>query len=169
MDINECRQQLEQNARRLAALVQDVEERQARWRPEPDSWSILEVVCHLLEEEQKDFRVRIDFTLHRPGEKWPAIDPQGWVTAHAYNEQDLDESVAAFLAERRASLAWLEGLQDSQWETTYAAPWGPVRAGDLLAAWTAHDLLHMRQFVELLWAGNERLVAPYRTRYAGDW
>jgi hypothetical protein len=169
MEITQCEQQLKQNARRLAALVQDVDERQARWRPDPASWSILEVACHLLEEEQKDFRVRLDITLHRPDEKWPAIDPQGWVTAHAYNEQDLEATLAQFRAERQASLTWLAGLQGADWAASYDAPWGPIRAGDLLVAWAAHDLLHMRQLVELLWAYQESGVAPYNTRYAGDW
>jgi hypothetical protein len=169
MELEQCAAQLEQNGRRIAALAAGVGEQQARWRPDSDSWSILEVICHLLEEERKDFRVRLDITLHKPGERWPAIDPQGWVTAHAYNEQDLAESLAALATERQASLTWLAGLLGVDWETAYDAPWGAISAGDLLAAWTAHDLLHMRQLVELLWAYQETAVAPYSARYAGEW
>mgnify|MGYP001815548386 CR=1 FL=1 len=107
--------------------------------------------------------------LNRPDEAWPAIDPGGWVVEHAYNEQDLTVSLQVFLAEREASLNWLSGLEDANWEVPYQAPWGSIKAGDLLASWVAHDLLHMRQLVELHWYYKEEQVQPYSTRYAGGW
>ena len=55
------------------------------------------------------------------------------------------------------------------WEATYPAPWGPIRAGDIFAAWVAHDLLHMRQLVKLLWEHTASRVEPYETEYAGEW
>ena len=61
-------------------------------------WSTLEVVCHLYDEEREDFRQRLDIILHRPEAKWPPIDPVGWVSARKYNERDLAQSLAEFLA-----------------------------------------------------------------------
>jgi hypothetical protein len=161
--------QLEDNARRVRALVEGVGEGQARWKPEAGCWSILEVMCHLLDEERYDFRVRLEITLQRADEPWPPIDPVGWVTARNYNQQDLRVIQQGFLEERAASLVWLEGLAWAAWETAYEAPWGSIRAGDLLASWVAHDLLHMRQLVELHWSYNEEQVESYSTRYAGEW
>ncbi len=169
MDFDYCLQQMASNAVRIRALVDGVNEQQARWKPDPQSWSILEVVCHLLDEERKDFRVRLDFTLRNPGGTWPRIDPEGWVTEHNYNEQDLALSLQEFLAEREASLAWLETLVDPDWDTTYDADWGSITAGDLFAAWVAHDLLHMRQLVALHWLYTEKQVDPYSPHYAGEW
>jgi hypothetical protein len=127
------------------------------------------VVCHLLDEEREDFRVRLDYTLHRPGEPWPPIDPAGWVLAREYNQQDLGISLDAFLSEREASVAWLRKLHAPNWAVNYEAPWGPISAGDLLASWIGHDLLHMRQLVELHWAYAAAQLEPYSTRYAGEW
>lgn len=169
MDYNYCLKQLAGDMLRIRLLAQGVDDDQARWRPDADSWSILEVICHLLDEERKDFRVRLDITLHKPDETWPGIDPAGWVTEHNYNEQVLAASLQAFQEEREASLAWLKRLEAPDWEASYEAPWGTMRAGDLLASWVAHDLLHMRQLVELHWAYNEQKVLPYSTRYAGEW
>ena len=169
MDLDYCLKQLAGDMLRIHMLVQGVDDRQARWRPDADSWSILEVICHLLDEEKKDFRVRLDITLHKPGEAWPGIDPAGWVTEYKYNKQDLAASLKAFKEEREASLAWLKRLEAPHWEAAYETPWGAMRAGDLLASWVAHDLLHMRQLVELHWAYNEQEVLPYSTRYAGEW
>jgi hypothetical protein len=169
MEYNYCLKQLAGDMLRIRLLAQGVDDEQARWRPDADSWSILEVICHLLDEERKDFRVRLDITLHKPDETWPGIDPAGWVTEHNYNEQVLAASLQAFHEEREASLAWLKRLEAPDWEASYEAPWGTMRAGDLLASWVAHDLLHMRQLVELHWAYNEQEVLPYSTRYAGEW
>jgi len=150
-------------------LVHGVSERQGRWKPDPETWSILEVVNHLLDEEKLDFRVRLEITLFRPDKPWPGIDPQSWVAERRYNERNLAESLDGFLTAREESLAWLRTLSDPNWEASYEAPWGLMRAGDLMASWVGHDLLHMRQLVELHWASTMKKVEPYSARYAGDW
>jgi hypothetical protein len=169
MDLNDCMQQMSHHAELIRHIVADLSDVDARWKPEPDAWSVLEVVTHLHDEEREDFRVRLDIILHRPDEPWPKIDPQGWVTSRHYNERELEESLSGFLEERENSLQWLRGLDSPDWEAVYQAPWGPIRAGDMLSAWVAHDLLHLRQLVELRWAHTTRRLAPYQTRYAGEW
>lgn len=169
MDIDSLAVLMAENAARIRALVKGVSDQQARRKPDPASWSILEVVSHLLDEEREDFRVRLDYTLHHPGEPWPPIDPGGWVTSRSYNEKDPKATLDQFLAEREASLAWLKTLSAPEWKTTYEAPLGPISAGDLFAAWVAHDLLHMRQLVELHWQNSTAELEPFRTQYAGEW
>jgi len=169
VDVNGVLDQLVRNARRIRALVEGVPDEQARSRPDPESWSILEVVCHLHDEEREDFRPRLDIMLHRPDDRWAPIDPRGWVTARRYNEQFLAEQLAGYVAEREASLAWLRGLEAPDWEATVTVPWGTMRAGDMLASWAAHDLLHLRQLVELHRAQVLALTDGYSTEYAGDW
>lgn len=169
MEFSEIFHSLETAAERIAALARGLDSEQARWKPDPDSWSVLEVINHLYDEEQLDFRVRIDYVLYRPGEEPPSIDPPRWVIERAYNSRELETSLQNFIDERRRSLAWLRALDAPDWDATYTASWGSIRAGDLLTAWAAHDLLHLRQLVELHWALLHRLTAPYLTAYAGDW
>jgi hypothetical protein len=161
--------QMDSNSRRIQSLLEGVSTEQAQWKPDAETWSLLEVLNHLLDEEKRDFRVRLDITLHRPEEPWPPIDPGGWVTAHEYNQQDLTASLQEFLQERESSLDWLRGLTEPDWQAEYEAPFGPIAAGDLFASWVAHDLLHMRQLVELQWLYTTAQTNPYRTRYAGTW
>ena len=169
MDLNGFTSQMTSNARRIRALVEGVSDEQACWKPDSASWSILEVINHLYDEEREDFRVRLDFTLHRPGQPWPGIDPEGWVTERAYNQRGLEESLKNFLAAREESLGWLRDLSEPDWEAGYEAPFGRIRAGDLLVSWVGHDLMHMRQLVELQWAYLVDQVEPYGVRYAGVW
>jgi hypothetical protein len=161
---------LEISAPIIAALLQDMSDEQLRWRPAPDSWSALEVLCHLYDEEREDFRVRLDLTLHRPEEPIPAIDPQGWVAARGYQSRDGGEMLEGWLAERRRSLDWLRALESPDWERPCADPnLSGLRAGDFLAAWAGHDLLHLRQLTEIQWAHQAAAAAPYAPDYAGDW
>ena len=169
MDITQLIQQLEIDAERFRALVAGVSAEQARWKPDAQTWSILEMICHLHDEEKLDFRVRIDTILHHPGEEPPSIDPEGWVLSHHYGERDLQEELDGFLAERQKSVAWLKGLEAPDWEATYQAPWGSIRAGDIFAGWLAHDLLHMRQLLEQHWAYTNQQCLPYSTVYGGEW
>jgi hypothetical protein len=162
--------QLRAGGAAFAALFDGWSDEEARWRPDPASWSLLEVACHLLDEEREDFRQRLDLTLHAPATEWPPIDPAGWVTARAYNSRDLATVVAELQAERQASLTWLEGLRAPDLEQFRRHPQGfTLRAGDLLAAWVAHDSLHLRQLNELRYALIARRAAPYSVEYAGEW
>jgi hypothetical protein len=169
MKINELSKCMAANAERIQDLVSGISLEQARWKPAPDSWSILEVINHLYDEEKLDFRVRLKIILTEPSRPWPPIDPEGWVVQRKYNERDLADSTQNFLAEREVSLQWIRGLEKPDWEKAYEASFGPIKAGDMMAAWIAHDLLHMRQLVELHWALTDRMVTPYRTIYAGQW
>ena len=161
--------QMARDAERIQGLVEGVSLEQARWRPNPDSWSLLEVINHLYDEEREDFRVHLDIILRCPEEPWPPIDPERWVAERTYNLRDPCESLEGFLRERKQSLLWLDSLLSPDWDAVYAAPFGRITAGDMIASWVAHDLLHMRQLVELLWAYTGVLVTPFRVDYAGPW
>lgn len=169
MDFEQLVQRMANTAESIAVLVLGAAEPQVAWKPDARSWSILEVVNHLYDEEKEDFRARLDIILHHPGRPWSRIDPEGWVLARNYNGRDLKESLDNFLGERQASLQWLKTLSDPNWGAVYAAPFGPITAGDMFAAWAAHDLLHLRQLVELHFAYTLYLARPHWVDYAGPW
>lgn len=160
---------MQRTAGAIRSLVDGVDAVQARWKPDETSWSILEVICHLYDEEREDFRTRLDFLLHRPGEIAPPIDPQGWVSARNYNARELPASLEAFLTEREQSITWLSSLKSPDFDSFIEGPFPRMSAGDMLAAWVSHDLLHLRQLVELKYAYSRLLTAPYVPDYAGDW
>ena len=169
MDHLAIARQLAHNAETIHSYVNGLTVEQARWKPTPNDWSILEVINHLYDEEREDFRVRIDYTLHRPGEDPPGIDPVGWVTARGYNQRALAESVQNFTRERQHSITWLEGLVAPDWDQKYKRPPFEISAGSLLASWLAHDFLHLRQLTELHYAWVKQTSEPFQIAYAGDW
>lgn len=161
---------LSANADAIAALARGISDAQARWKPASEEWSILEVINHLYDEEREDFRTCLDLTLRKPEEAWPPINAVGWVTERGYNERELGPSLDALLRERRASLEWLAGIQNPDWNSIHRHPRiGDMAGGDVLAAWVAHDHLHIRQLNQLHWQYLSRSVAPVSLEYAGGW
>ena len=162
-------EELTNSTEMIRTLLSSVSQEEARLKPNTESWSMLEVICHLYDEEREDFREHLDFILHRQNEEWHRINPQGWVTERKYNEQDFRTMKEKFFDERKKSLEWLEGLPNPNWETIYASEYGSLSAGEMLASWIAHDNLHIRQLVELRRHRIENITKPYVIVYAGDW
>jgi len=163
------KRQLALNRDRVAALARGISEDQARWKPNEESWSILEVICHLADEEEFDFPVRLRLIVEKSEKDWPEIDPQGWIIERNYNEADLFETLNRYMELRNEALAWLDSIEDLDWDIVYEAPFGDISAGDMFVSWVNHDLMHMRQLVELQRSFLEEQAKPYSLEYAGEW
>ncbi len=151
----------------LLAVFQDCDEELLRSREREGKWSPLEILAHLRDEEVEDFRARAAAALaRRPIDK--PIDPQGWVTSRRYNEMDPGAVYMDWAAERADSCRWLETLKLEDLENFVDHPVaGRMRAGDFIAAWRMHDLLHMKQFSTALAVLTARKYAGWRVDYAG--
>jgi len=169
MEFNALYHELQNSTEVIRALLSGVAQAESQVKPNPASWSILEVICHLYDEEREDFREHVDFILHRQNEEWHQIDPQGWVTERNYNEQNFEEMQKKFFAERQKSLDWLMEMSNADWETVYTSKYGSTSAGEMFACWVAHDTLHVRQLVELRRLKIENMTKPFNLEYAGDW
>lgn len=170
MEFDILYQELRNSTEIINTLLLGISQEEAQYKPTPETWSILEVTCHLHDIEREDFREHLDFILHRQGEEYHVIDPQAWVKARKYNEQDFQEMQDRFFSERRISLQWLKGLAaDTDWDITYTSNYGSLTAGEMFCSWVAHDNLHIRQLVELRRARIEQITKPYPIEYAGEW
>lgn len=170
MDVERLIQELECGVEMVKSLLAGVTPEEARFKPTPETWSMLEVICHLYDEEREDFRQRLEIILFRPTEPWPPIRPAEWVLERDYANRNFEAMLWQWLTERQKSLEWLQQLENPNWDSEALAPWGQtMQAGDLLASWAAHDGLHIRQLVELRRARVERLVGLRSIGYAGDW
>lgn len=67
MDLDILRSEMVRDTRRIRAVVEGLAVDQARWKLNPDSWSILEAVNHLADKEELDLRVRLKIPL--PGRR----------------------------------------------------------------------------------------------------
>lgn len=154
----------------LPIFLENITADDARWKPPSQNWSIIEIVRHLLDEELADFPLRIKMTLENPGEAWPSINPEIWAIERNYIGSDLDDSVRQFVDARQESVKWLRNLDHPNWFEMYHHPHlGPIRAGDLLVSWVAHDQLHVRQIAKRKYEMIERDAGAFSAGYAGGW
>jgi hypothetical protein len=170
IDIEGTIRQLSGNAEAMRALVQSISEEQAQWKPNPDTWSMMEVMAHVYNEERIDFRKHLKEIFNHPPQPWGAFNPEEFLAVASCRQ-----AMTGFLIERQASIAWLSALNSPDWDAVTQANFGPendvlvLSAGDLLVSWVAHDYLHLRQMIEVLYAWNEQQVSPYSVQYAGGW
>ncbi|MEL7342556.1 MAG: DinB family protein, partial [Bacteroidota bacterium] len=86
------------------ATLTDVTFEESTWRPDPEHWSLIEIVCHLVDEETEDFRARVRHTLETPDQTMPQIHPQKWVAERQYQKQNFQTKLREFLEERAKSI-----------------------------------------------------------------
>ena len=158
------------NVEVLRALIQNISSEQAQWKPNPDTWCMKEVMEHVYNEERKDFRQHLKELLSDPPHPWGEFDREPYISVADYRQ-----ALVGFVIEREASIAWLKSLKSLVWDAAIQVPFGPAgdmlvfSAGDVLVSWVAHDILHMRQMIELQYAWNEKQASPYSVQYAGGW
>jgi hypothetical protein len=151
----------------LDLLTVDLDGAGWRARPAAAEWSPIEIVCHLRDEEAEDFPARLRVVV-TGGRQFAPIDPERWAEEGRYRDADPREALDALRTLRSASLRFLGTLAPHRLSASVEHPrLGPFSGADIVAAWVAHDQLHLRQLVGTLarlWA--ERW-APLKVGYAG--
>jgi hypothetical protein len=138
-----------------------------RARPAPAEWAPVEIVCHLRDEEIEDFGARVH-VVAEGGDRFTPIDPEQWAVDRGYLDDDGPRALAAFRERRTASLAFLATLLPERLTAAVTlGRTGPLSGLDLLAAWVAHDRLHVAQLAATLARGWAERWRPLRTEYAG--
>lgn len=161
--------QLEQHKEVLPALLTTETAEAHLWKASPDQWCLLEVACHLVDEEIDDFRTRVKTALAPDIYPFIPIDPVGWVSAHNYMKQDYQQKVTVWVAEREKSLSWLKSLGQPDWNSAFIHDQlGPMTAGKILANWLAHDYMHIRQILRIKHAYLAE-TSGQDLSYAGPW
>ena len=169
MNYSRIIQKLSNNQEVYKALLLDLNEEEYLWKQKPSKWCLLEIVCHLYDEEREDFRARVGYILNDPSQELPPIDPTGWVHDRKYIQQDFQTMLNKFLLERRDSIKWLESLKAPQWHNSFEHDFfGEMSAKMFLANWLAHDQLHIKQILKLKF--DYLKVYTHETLiYAGKW
>ena len=161
--------ELDSNRFVFEGLLMNVPEKMIQWKDAQERWNLLEIVCHMLDEEVEDFRARVKSVLADPEKDPIPINPEGWVKERKYAEQEYHAKWRAFLNERKKSIAFLKELKDPQWDNTYQHHLlGPMSAFLFLSNWLAHDHLHIRQIIKLKFDFLKDQSGESLS-YAGNW
>ncbi len=161
--------ELEENGFVFHHLLHNKTAEEYLWKQQPDKWCLLEIVCHLYDEEREDFRARVKHALKTPTEPLISIDPQGWVLSRNYIHENYQQKVQQFLIERQQSVKWLLSLVNPDWNSAYVHPkFGRMSAKMFLENWLVHDYLHIRQILKLKVDYLKHFTSE-DLGYAGNW
>ena len=162
-------EQLHENKSVFYNLLKDVNKDMYLWKQTPEKWCLLEIVCHLIDEEREDFRFRTQWVLEKPNKTPPPFNPIIWITERKYIEQDYIQVLNKFIEEREQSINWLNSLESPQWKNSYEhSKLGKLTAKHYLTNWLAHDYLHIRQIIKLKFNYLKHL-SDENLDYAGIW
>ena len=160
MDLDEARSRLALGVDAIDGVVAGIGDEEARYRHSPDGWCVLDVLNDLALREIDPFRTRLRAALLEPDRVWFPPQPRPRDV-----ERPLDvprEALGWFREERAVTLAWLAGLRTPDLDRVPPGQEGGcMRAGDVLAAWVAHDLLQLRRLVQLRRTWWLHHVRPY--------
>ena len=132
----------------------------------PDSWTVHEIVAHLIHAEHDDWVPRARHLLQwGTSRAFPPFDRTvGFEAARARPLKDL---IAEFAASRRESLDALAALRLTSAELAREGrhpEFGVVTLSQHLATWVAHDLTHISQIVRVMAVQYRDAVGPW-SRY----
>ncbi|MEL7236280.1 MAG: DinB family protein, partial [Chloroflexota bacterium] len=142
--------ELRGNVLALFGLLSEVKPHQWTQHPDPDEWSILQVVCHLLERESNLQRPRLQRILNEDDPFLTA--PQEPATpsevAGAANAMDVAYS---FAKEREITLEFIQGLSTDDWLRPATHSIFSTTTLLEMAHFTAqHDRMHITQICQTL-------------------
>lgn len=135
---------------KLERLLKGVSTAKLRKRPQPNKWSVAEIVAHMADAEiAGGWRMRL--ILGAPGTPIAAFDQDAWVTALHYDKRDARKALEQFRVLREANLALLKTLTPEQWrQHGMHAERGPESIETIARMFAGHDLNHLRQIEAIL-------------------
>lgn len=133
----------------LYGMLENVQPDFWRKRPDPNEWSIIQLLCHLRDSEDTHQRPRLQRILQEndpfivaprlPGPDIPECDEDGYAIA------------ADFVRTRQKTMAFLETLQPQDWQRPARHSIFGLTSLVEMAYFTAqHDRLHLNQLCETI-------------------
>jgi hypothetical protein len=119
--------------------------------PNPEGWSLKDIVAHLNDAESIAFVERISRLLTEERPAIQSIDPPARLAAGGYGARDLNELLDDLTRQRVEHAAWLEsfGFVDLARAGEHDTV-GEIRVSDIAHQWAAHDMAHLRQMAHMI-------------------
>lgn len=136
--------------RLLAELVEGVPESKLKERPQPDKWSVLEIIAHLAEDEITALW-RYRQMIQHDGGPLAGFDQDLWARLGNYRSWTVSEALEMFRLLRGANLRMFERLTPEEWERHGVhAERGKMSVRLLAQQMAGHDVNHLDQIRKIL-------------------
>jgi len=142
----------------LAQAIEGLTDAQLRWKSEPSSWSVTEVLAHLADHSVVvSFRIRD--ILADTKAQLPAFNQDAWVSGQHSNEGKAADNLELFRSLLHYNSLLLGRLSAGEWEKSGINFKGEtVRLADIVRSFTAHVQNHLSQ-IERIKRGAEAVLS----------
>src|SRR5450631_2644587 len=132
-------------AGKLKKLIQGLTPKQLKWKPEPEKWSIAEIVAHLADAEiVGSWRMRL--IAGASGTAVQPFDQDVWASLFQYGKRDAKQSLEVFRVLRENNIAMLKALPRESWDNYgMHAERGKETIAHLARMFAGHDTNHVLQ------------------------
>jgi hypothetical protein len=152
----------------LDALLRGLPETLTHTREGEDTWTVLEVVGHLIHGDRTDWMQRVKIIMESgEANAFPPFDRLG--QKRVIEGKSLANLLDEFARGRAENLAALRAMnlqsEDLDRRGTHPA-FGVVTLSELLATWAAHDMTHLHQISRIMAYQYKDAVGPW-SKYLG--
>jgi hypothetical protein len=149
----------------LDALLRGLPDIWVRCNEGKDTWSAVDIVCHLIVGERTDWMPRVRIVLNS-GEARPFDPFDRFAQLKESQDKSLEQLLDDFASLRRKNLAALQALNLQQGDLNRRGrhpALGVVTLSELLATWAVHDLTHLHQLSRVMAHQYRAAVGPWST------
>ncbi|MFT5725282.1 MAG: hypothetical protein ACI9JN_002406 [Bacteroidia bacterium] len=148
----------------IRSMAEELDETWTRATEGPKTWSLFDIVGHLIHCEEDDWIPRLQIILgNGESKKFKKLDR----FAHIEKSKGftIDDLLIRFVSRRAANLETLRNLNltpDKLAMKGVHPTFGIVTAAELLSAWVVHDLDHIAQMSRVLAHQFRNTVGPWK-------
>lgn len=136
--------------RKVAALVKGVTRKKLGARPQPDKWSVTEILAHLADVEIVQ-GVRLRMILESSGRPIQGFDQDAWARYSDYAHHDAVLSFEAYKVNRERNLRLLKSIPSAMWENHGVhSERGKETVRRVTEMMAGHDINHLEQIRRIL-------------------
>ncbi|AIQ28156.1 MULTISPECIES: DinB family protein [Paenibacillus] len=147
----------------LVQALEGLSDEQLKWKAEPASWSVTEVLSHLADHSiVVSFRIRD--ILADTKVQLPAFNQDAWVSGQHSNQGKATDSLELFRSLLHYNSLLLGRLSAAEWEKSGINVKGDtIRIADIVRSFTAHVQTHLAQIQRIRQGAEAGLSAQQAT------
>lgn len=153
MDIHEQRQLIDTLQRMpslLSETLQSLALARRTWKPAPETFSLVEHLCHLRDLEAEGYQVRIRRLVEEDLPTLEEIDGSAWAVERGYQQQSAEQALAEFSRHRTQTLQLLaQHLPRHAERKGLFGGFGIITLAGLAREIASHDAAHLAELAQL--------------------
>ncbi|NLG99823.1 MAG: HAD hydrolase-like protein [Chloroflexi bacterium] len=135
----------------MDTLCLNLNERQWKDRPQPNAWSLTEIICHLRDVDREVNIPRMERVIQEKDPFVPGVNSDQWAEERKYFLEDGPTALREFIEVRGKLITMLEELPEASWQLPARhAIFGPTRLQELVSFTAMHDRTHVQQALETI-------------------